>query len=124
MDVAFTYVEAAELALVRSGAAAKRVLAFLVRTIHPKARLSLDPDIALQDHFYLVGPESNPAGLSPDNDTTADMFNKIVFHGNADVAVGTVSLPPCVPSCSYMYASAAATSRSLGPSANTFPIPL
>ncbi|TCD69496.1 hypothetical protein EIP91_007426 [Steccherinum ochraceum] len=70
VDVAFTYNEAAELASVKSGAAVKRELAFL-------------------DHFILVGPLSNPASLSPDNDSTSDMFNKIVASGNADVA-----LPP------------------------------
>ncbi|TCD69502.1 hypothetical protein EIP91_007432 [Steccherinum ochraceum] len=70
VDVAFTYNEAAELASMDSGAAVQRELVFL-------------------DHFMLVGPTSNPAELSADNDSTSSMFNKIVASGNADVA-----LPP------------------------------
>ncbi|KIP08917.1 hypothetical protein PHLGIDRAFT_126650 [Phlebiopsis gigantea 11061_1 CR5-6] len=67
VDVAFTYNEAAELASIKSGAAVSRDLVFL-------------------DHFYLVGPLSNPAGLSISNDGVSDMFNKIVASGNAHVA--------------------------------------
>ncbi|THH27183.1 hypothetical protein EUX98_g7010 [Antrodiella citrinella] len=70
VDVAFTYNKAAELALVRRGAVSERVLIFY-------------------DHFLLAGPNSNPANLSPENDSVADMFNKIVAAGNTDVA-----LPP------------------------------
>ena len=40
-----------------------------------------------QDHFYLVGPKSNPAELNPSNDTVLDMFSKIVEKGNEDDAV-------------------------------------
>ncbi|KAL0956905.1 hypothetical protein HGRIS_003010 [Hohenbuehelia grisea] len=64
VDVAFTYNEAAELATVKHGKASKRELVFM-------------------DHFYLVGPPSNPAGLAA-NDSVSDMFNKIVQTGNVD----------------------------------------
>ena len=40
-----------------------------------------------QDHFYLVGPPSNPAKLSGSSDSVLDMFNKIVGSGNADAIV-------------------------------------
>ena len=39
-----------------------------------------------QDHFMLVGPNSNPANLI-DSDDIHDMFNKIVTSGNDDVTV-------------------------------------
>jgi len=41
----------------------------------------------VQDHFYLVGPTSNPADLDATNDDILTMFNKIVTVGNQDIAV-------------------------------------
>ncbi|KAK7451200.1 hypothetical protein VKT23_012532 [Stygiomarasmius scandens] len=68
IDVALTYNAAAEEAAVKSGNAIERKLTFY-------------------DHFYLVGPASNPAKLSPSSDTALDMFNKIVSTGNADTVI-------------------------------------
>ncbi|KAF5372372.1 hypothetical protein D9615_009284 [Tricholomella constricta] len=65
VDVAVTYNEAAERQLVDSKLASKRVYGF-------------------RDHFMLVGPKSNPAGLNEEDDVLT-MFNKIVTGGNADV---------------------------------------
>ncbi|KAJ3785313.1 hypothetical protein GGU10DRAFT_395247 [Lentinula aff. detonsa] len=67
VDVAFTYNAAAEMALVRNGKAIARELVFL-------------------DHFYLVGPPSNPAQLSP-QDLVQDTFAKIVANGALDALV-------------------------------------
>ncbi|GAW07402.1 extracellular tungstate binding [Lentinula edodes] len=64
VDIAFTYNEAAEKAVVRSGKAVVRKLIFL-------------------DHFYLVGPPSNPAGLTS-TDLVYDAFAKIVDKGARD----------------------------------------
>ncbi|KAK0219862.1 hypothetical protein IW262DRAFT_1448372 [Armillaria fumosa] len=60
VDVAFTYNKAAELAEMKSKKA---------------------------DHFYLVGPISNPAALDGSTDDVSDMFNKIVGCGNVDLVV-------------------------------------
>ncbi|RDB16612.1 Tungstate-binding protein TupA [Hypsizygus marmoreus] len=68
VDIAVTYNVAAETQSVHSQDATKRVYGF-------------------RDHFLLVGPKSNPAGLSAKNDDVLTMFNKIVTCGNADVAV-------------------------------------
>ncbi|KAK1217189.1 hypothetical protein PQX77_020165 [Marasmius sp. AFHP31] len=65
-DVGLTYNDAAEAQSIASGASVKKDLVFL-------------------DHFYLVGPQSNPAKLSK-TDTVPQLFNKIVTSGNADVA--------------------------------------
>ncbi|KAG6853765.1 hypothetical protein C0991_001595 [Blastosporella zonata] len=65
VDVAVTYNAAAEAQIEKIQAAAQRVYGF-------------------RDHFLLVGPDSNPANLSPDNDDIFAMFNKIVSVGNAD----------------------------------------
>ncbi|TFK65918.1 hypothetical protein BDN72DRAFT_880626 [Pluteus cervinus] len=73
VDIAITYNEAAELQSVNSGAA-------------------VDRKYGWRDHFVLVGPKSNPAGLDPQNDIL-DMFNKIVTGGNADVAAPPVGRP-------------------------------
>ena len=45
----------------------------------------------LQDHFLLIGPMSNPAGLVIETEDVLVMFNKIVAGGNADlvVSIGT-----------------------------------
>ncbi|GLB40857.1 putative PBP superfamily domain containing protein [Lyophyllum shimeji] len=67
VDIAVTYNEAAEMQSLQSKAAAQRVYGF-------------------RDHFLLVGPTSNPAGLDSSNDDVLAMFNKIVSGGNADVA--------------------------------------
>ncbi|KAJ3846097.1 hypothetical protein EV368DRAFT_53222 [Lentinula lateritia] len=67
VDIALTYNEAAEQAVVRSGKAVVRELIFL-------------------DHFYLVGPLSNPAGLTP-TDLVHDAFAKIVDKGARDALV-------------------------------------
>ncbi|KAJ3971099.1 hypothetical protein EV361DRAFT_868744 [Lentinula raphanica] len=64
VDVAFAYSAAAELALMRNGKAVERELVFL-------------------DHFYLVGPPSNPAELAPE-DLVQDMFAKLVANGARD----------------------------------------
>ncbi|KAJ3871675.1 hypothetical protein F5051DRAFT_445946 [Lentinula edodes] len=64
VDITFTYNEAAEKAVVRSGKAVVRELIFL-------------------DHFYLVGPPSNPAGLTS-TDLVHDAFAKIVDNGARD----------------------------------------
>ncbi|KAL0570311.1 hypothetical protein V5O48_011649 [Marasmius crinis-equi] len=65
-DVALTYNAAAENQSIASGASVKKELVFL-------------------DHFYVVGPHSNPAQLAK-NDTADQAFNKFVNAGNADVA--------------------------------------
>ncbi|KAK0192436.1 hypothetical protein F5146DRAFT_1102379 [Armillaria mellea] len=65
VDVAFTYNKAAELAEMKSKKAVRREL----------------------DHFYLVGPTSNPAALDGSTDDVSDMFNKIVGCGNVDLAI-------------------------------------
>ncbi|KIJ46994.1 hypothetical protein M422DRAFT_249281 [Sphaerobolus stellatus SS14] len=65
MDIALTYHPAAE----------KRCKAVFRR------------EDAFKDHFYLVGPKSNPAELNPSDDTVLDMFSKIVEKGNEDDAV-------------------------------------
>jgi len=49
-----------------------------------------DSQILEQDHFLLVGPQSNPAQLNQ-TDNILVMFNKIVSTGNADVAVGLIA---------------------------------
>ncbi|KAG5644439.1 hypothetical protein DXG03_008534 [Asterophora parasitica] len=67
VDIAVTYNKAAETQIIESKAACKRVYAF-------------------RDHFILVGPRSNPAGLDEKNDDILTMFNKIVTSANADVA--------------------------------------
>ncbi|KAJ3900238.1 hypothetical protein F5879DRAFT_809561 [Lentinula edodes] len=64
VDIAFTYNEAAEKAVVKSGKAVVRELIFL-------------------DHFYLVGPPSNPTGLTS-TDLVHDAFAKIVDKGARD----------------------------------------
>ncbi|KAJ3717251.1 hypothetical protein DFJ43DRAFT_1006509 [Lentinula guzmanii] len=74
VDVAFTYNAAAEMALVRNGKAIARELVFL-------------------DHFYLVGPPSNPAQLSP-QDLVQDMFAKIVANGALDALAPPGERPP------------------------------
>ncbi|KAJ3805971.1 hypothetical protein F5876DRAFT_50904 [Lentinula aff. lateritia] len=67
VDIALTYNEAAEQAVLRSGKAVVRELIFL-------------------DHFYLVGPLSNPAGLTS-TDLVHDAFAKIVDKGARDALV-------------------------------------
>ncbi|KDQ59678.1 hypothetical protein JAAARDRAFT_153673 [Jaapia argillacea MUCL 33604] len=66
VDIAVTYNEAAELQSINSGASSKRVYGF-------------------RDHFLIVGPKSNPAGLDGSTDTALQMCNKIVSSGNKDV---------------------------------------
>jgi ABC-type tungstate transport system permease subunit len=68
VDIAVTYNEAAENQAVSSGASVARKYGF-------------------RDHFLLVGPKANPAGLSAKTDDILVMFNKIVSSGNADAAV-------------------------------------
>lgn len=70
VDIALTYVPAAEQQLIDSGAASKRVYAF-------------------RDRFALVGPPCNTAGLD-EKDSVETMFTKIVNCGNADVEVEIV----------------------------------
>ncbi|KAF8066542.1 hypothetical protein FPV67DRAFT_1195195 [Lyophyllum atratum] len=67
VDIAVTYNAAAEMQAVHSKAAVQRVYGF-------------------RDHFLLVGPKANPAGLDKEKDDVLMMFNKIVESGNADVA--------------------------------------
>ena len=67
VDMALTYVPAAERQLLKSGAASRRAYAFC-------------------DRFALVGPPCNPAGLN-EKDSIYSMFTKIVNCGNADVEV-------------------------------------
>ncbi|KAJ3982587.1 hypothetical protein F5890DRAFT_1574528 [Lentinula detonsa] len=74
VDVAFTYNAAAEMALVRNGKAIERELVFV-------------------DHFYLVGPPSNPAQLSP-QDLVQDTFAKIVANGALDALATPSGRPP------------------------------
>jgi len=62
-DIAITYNAAAEYRAGNLSYSSKRVYGF-------------------RDHFYLMGPESNPASLSA-NDTVNDVFNKLVTTGNA-----------------------------------------
>ena len=86
VDVAFTYNEAAELAIIKSGAAVSRDLVFLVSVRGPPRAALLT---MVKDHFYLVGPLSNPAKLLVSTDGVSDMFNKIVSSGNAHAVVRT-----------------------------------
>ncbi|KAF8623247.1 hypothetical protein AX17_007493 [Amanita inopinata Kibby_2008] len=65
VDVAVTYNDAAELQACKTGSAVRRVYGF-------------------RDHFYLVGPPSDPAHLANSSDVL-DAFNKIVSSGNRDV---------------------------------------
>lgn len=65
VDVAITYNDAAERQALRSGSAIKRVYGF-------------------RDHFYLVGPPSDPAQLANAADVL-DAFNRIVTAGNRDI---------------------------------------
>lgn len=94
IDVAFTYNEAAELAELKLGKAVKRELVFMVCLTFRDFALACNlrfHDLLLQDHFYLVGPASNPAKLDGSSDNVSDMFNKIVSSGNADVIVRQLS---------------------------------
>ncbi|KAI0069290.1 hypothetical protein BV25DRAFT_1818283 [Artomyces pyxidatus] len=68
VDIAVTYNEAAEKQSIDSGASVRREYGF-------------------RDHFLLVGPKSNPAGLNSTKDDILAMFNKLVARGNADVVV-------------------------------------
>jgi len=65
VDVAITYNDAAEKQALQTGSAVKRVYGF-------------------RDHFYLVGPPSDPAKLA-DSADVLDAFNRIVNEGNHDV---------------------------------------
>ncbi|KAF9077543.1 hypothetical protein BDP27DRAFT_1253518 [Rhodocollybia butyracea] len=67
VDIALTYNEAAEMTLIRKGSAVERQLVFF-------------------DHFYIVGPPSNPAGLCPE-DSVLDISGKIVVSGNQDILI-------------------------------------
>lgn len=64
IDVAVTYNVAAENQSLSTGVAVQSVYGF-------------------RDHFYFVGPKSNPANLT-DKDSILTMVNKIVTGGNAD----------------------------------------
>ncbi|KIJ42568.1 hypothetical protein M422DRAFT_254351 [Sphaerobolus stellatus SS14] len=64
IDIAVTYNTAAEQQNINSGDAVQSVYGF-------------------RDHFYLVGPKSNPAGLTK-RESVLDMFNKFVALGNRD----------------------------------------
>lgn len=82
IDVAVTYNEAAEKQKMDSGDAVQNVYGFRVSTIRRSLysqRIKKSP----KDHFYLVGPKSNPAGLTT-NDSVLDIFNKFVALGNRD----------------------------------------
>ncbi|KAF8637054.1 hypothetical protein AX16_010909 [Volvariella volvacea WC 439] len=68
VDVAVTYNVAAENRSIKSGDAVKSVYGF-------------------RDHFYLVGPPNDRAGLDPEKDDILDMFSKIVRKGNEDAAL-------------------------------------
>jgi len=61
VDIAITYNRARELPLLAEGTAQRRQLAFM-------------------DHFMLVGPESNPAGIAPQA-TTAQALAAIIDRG-------------------------------------------
>ncbi|KIK66445.1 hypothetical protein GYMLUDRAFT_239395 [Collybiopsis luxurians FD-317 M1] len=74
VDVALTYNEAAEMALLKRQQAVKRELVFV-------------------DHFYLVGPASNPAGLAP-GDSVHEIFSKIAAGGAQDAVTPPTSKRP------------------------------
>ncbi|KAF8134245.1 hypothetical protein EV363DRAFT_1429857 [Boletus edulis] len=67
IDVAVTYNEAAEMQACKTGSAVERVYGF-------------------RDHFWLVGPPSDPGKLNSAGGDVVAMFNQIVAQGNADVA--------------------------------------
>ncbi|GJJ07188.1 hypothetical protein Clacol_001388 [Clathrus columnatus] len=75
VDIAVTYNEAAEKQSLASGNAAQSVYGF-------------------RDHFMLVGPKTNPAGLNPQNDDILAMFNKLVTVGNVDAVIPPANRPP------------------------------
>ncbi|KIJ61287.1 hypothetical protein HYDPIDRAFT_137862 [Hydnomerulius pinastri MD-312] len=68
VDIAVTYNEAAEKQSMDSGAAVQIKYGF-------------------RDHFYLVGPESDPAKLKDCAKDPLVMFNRIVDQGNKDLVV-------------------------------------
>jgi ABC-type tungstate transport system permease subunit len=90
VDVALTYVDAAEQQSLKSGASIERVYGFRVSALILHSLLQWLMMYIRQDHFMLVGPSVNPAQLDVTNDDVLTMFNKIVARGNADVVV-------CVP---------------------------
>ncbi|KAF9218792.1 hypothetical protein BS17DRAFT_798453 [Gyrodon lividus] len=66
VDIAVTYNEAAELQAVT-------------------AKDAVDRRYGFRDHFYLVGPELDPAQLVDSGDDILAMFNRIVDQGNKDL---------------------------------------
>ncbi|KIJ31211.1 hypothetical protein M422DRAFT_267165 [Sphaerobolus stellatus SS14] len=82
ISLAFLSAESIDIALTYHPAAEKRCKAVFRR------------EYAFKDHFYLVGPKSNPAELNPRDDTILDMFSKIVEKGNEDDAVPPKTRPP------------------------------
>ena len=86
VDIGVTYNEAAENQSIISGASVQSEYGFRVSLTSlelPSHHLNL----ALKDHFLLVGPKSNPASLDANEDDILTMFNKIVSSGNTDVMV-------------------------------------
>ncbi|KIJ42562.1 hypothetical protein M422DRAFT_254346 [Sphaerobolus stellatus SS14] len=81
-SLAFLSAESIDIALTYHPAAEKRCKAVFRR------------EYAFKDHFYLVGPKSNPAELNPRDDTVLDMFSKIVEKGDEDDAVPPKTRPP------------------------------
>jgi len=75
VDVVITYSKAAEDEVLKMGHAVERVYGF-------------------RDHFMLVGPHSNPAGLDSETDDVLTMFNKITKYGRAN--------PPTVPPTRFL----------------------
>ncbi|KIJ38186.1 hypothetical protein M422DRAFT_176923 [Sphaerobolus stellatus SS14] len=74
IDIAVTYNTAAEQQKIDSGDAVQSIYGF-------------------RDHFYLVGPKSNPAGLT-ERDSVLDMFNNFVALGNRDDMTPPTDKPP------------------------------
>jgi len=92
VDIAVTYNEAAEKQSKDSGAAVALVYGFRVSLKEKYELLSMVHHDLYQDHFLLVGPNSNPAKLNEKDDILV-MFNKIVSQGNTDIAVSAKISP-------------------------------
>ncbi|KAG9309228.1 hypothetical protein JVU11DRAFT_10707 [Chiua virens] len=75
VDVAVTYNNAAEQQACKTGSAVDRVYGF-------------------RDHFFLVGPTSDPADLKSCGDDVLAMINRIVDQGNKDLVVPPTDREP------------------------------
>lgn len=83
VDIAVTYAAAGKESIDCS-AAVRDVIVFKVSGCRISYTMAIEP--SLQEHFLLVGPQSNPAELQDGEDISA-MLNKLVNTGNHDVTV-------------------------------------